>query len=53
MGRHRIVHVVTHALIDTERPELSGIVMSLVDECENSEMASCAWMNSLNWGPIS
>lgn len=31
LGRYRILHVATHALIDAEQPELSGIVLSLVD----------------------
>ena len=29
---YRIVHFATHALLDDKRPELSGLVMSLVDE---------------------
>lgn len=32
LNRHRIVHLATHGVLDTERPELSGIVLSLVDE---------------------
>jgi CHAT domain-containing protein len=32
LGRYRIVHLATHALVNTEHPELSGIVLSLVDE---------------------
>jgi CHAT domain-containing protein/Tfp pilus assembly protein PilF len=31
LGRHRIVHFATHGLLDSARPELSGIVLSLVD----------------------
>jgi CHAT domain-containing protein len=30
-GGHRIVHFATHSVIDNERPELSGIVLSLYD----------------------
>ena len=32
LGQYRIVHFATHALLDNERPELSGIVLSLVDQ---------------------
>lgn len=32
IGRYRIVHFATHGLINTEHPELSGVVLSLVDE---------------------
>ncbi len=32
IGRYRIVHFATHGLINNEHPELSGIVLSLVDE---------------------
>jgi CHAT domain-containing protein/Tfp pilus assembly protein PilF len=32
LGRYRIVHFATHGLINSERPELSGLVLSLVDE---------------------
>jgi CHAT domain-containing protein/tetratricopeptide (TPR) repeat protein len=32
MSEYRIVHFASHALIDTVHPELSGIVLSLVDE---------------------
>jgi CHAT domain-containing protein len=31
MGQYRIVHFATHGLINNEHPELSGIVLSLVD----------------------
>jgi CHAT domain-containing protein len=31
LGQYRIVHFATHSLIDNERPELSGVVLSLVD----------------------
>jgi CHAT domain-containing protein/Tfp pilus assembly protein PilF len=30
-GQHRIIHFATHSLLNNERPELSGIVLSLVD----------------------
>ena len=32
LGEYRIVHFATHGLINTRRPELSGIVLALVDE---------------------
>ena len=32
LGRYRIVHFAAHGLINSEHPELSGLVLSLVDE---------------------
>jgi len=32
LGRYRIVHFATHGLINSEHPELSGLVLSLIDE---------------------
>ena len=32
LGQYRIVHFATHGLINSHHPELSGIVLSLVDE---------------------
>jgi len=32
LSRYRIVHFATHGLLNSERPELSGLVLSLVDE---------------------
>jgi CHAT domain-containing protein len=32
LSRYRVVHLATHGLLDAEHPELSGIVLSLVDE---------------------
>ena len=32
LGTHRILHFATHGLIDTRQPQLSSIVLSLVDE---------------------
>jgi CHAT domain-containing protein/Tfp pilus assembly protein PilF len=32
IGRYRIVHFATHGLINNEHPELSGVVLSLVDQ---------------------
>jgi len=32
LGQYRIVHFATHGLLNSQRPELSGIVLSLVDE---------------------
>jgi CHAT domain-containing protein len=31
LGNHRIVHFATHGILNSENPELSGIVLSLVD----------------------
>jgi CHAT domain-containing protein len=32
LSGHRIVHIATHGVLDTERPSLSGLILSLVDE---------------------
>jgi CHAT domain-containing protein len=32
LGQYRIVHFATHGLLNSEHPELSGLVLSLVDE---------------------
>ncbi len=32
LARYRIVHFATHGLLNSERPELSGLVLSLVDD---------------------
>jgi CHAT domain-containing protein len=32
LGRYRMVHLATHGLLNSRHPELSGIVLSLVDE---------------------
>ncbi|CBN54862.1 putative Tetratricopeptide repeat domain protein [Kamptonema sp. PCC 6506] len=32
LAQYRIIHFATHGILNTARPELSGIVMSLVDE---------------------
>jgi CHAT domain-containing protein len=32
LSNYRIVHLATHGLLNSERPELSGLVLSLVDE---------------------
>jgi CHAT domain-containing protein len=32
LGQYRIVHFAAHGLVDARRPELSGVVLSLVDE---------------------
>ena len=37
LGRYRVVHLATHGLLDTEHPELSGLVLSLVDERGQSQ----------------
>jgi CHAT domain-containing protein len=32
LGQYRIVHFATHSLLDNDHPELSGVVLSLVDQ---------------------
>jgi CHAT domain-containing protein len=32
LGNYRIIHFATHGLLNSEHPELSGLVLSLVDE---------------------
>ena len=32
LARYRIIHFATHGLVDSEHPELSGLVLSLVDK---------------------
>lgn len=32
LSQYRILHVVTHGVLDDQRPELSGLVLSMVDE---------------------
>jgi tetratricopeptide (TPR) repeat protein len=32
LSRYRIIHFATHGLLNSERPELSGLVFSLIDE---------------------
>src|SRR5262249_6782456 len=32
LGQYKIVHFATHALINSQHPELSGIVLSLIDQ---------------------
>jgi CHAT domain-containing protein len=36
MGDYKIIHLATHGLLDNEHPDLSGVVLSLVDEHGNS-----------------
>jgi CHAT domain-containing protein len=31
LSQYRMIHFATHGLVDSERPELSGLVLSLVD----------------------
>jgi CHAT domain-containing protein/tetratricopeptide (TPR) repeat protein len=31
LGRYRIIHFATHSIVDSEKPELSGLVLSLFD----------------------
>lgn len=37
LGQYRIIHFSTHGLLDSQRPELSGLVLSLVDEAGQPE----------------
>jgi CHAT domain-containing protein len=37
LGQYKIVHFATHAIINNEHPELSGIVLSLVDQHGNAQ----------------
>jgi CHAT domain-containing protein len=37
LSQYRIVHFATHGLLDSIRPELSGLVLSLVDEQGNPQ----------------
>jgi CHAT domain-containing protein len=37
LASYRIVHIATHGIINNERPELSGIVLSLFDQQGNSQ----------------
>src|SRR5215213_9504707 len=37
LGQFRIVHIATHGMVNTQHPELSGIVLSLVDRNGKSE----------------
>ncbi len=37
LSQYRIVHLATHGLLNSEHPELSGVVLSLVDERGRSQ----------------
>src|SRR5262249_51018330 len=37
LSQYRIVHFATHGLLDSQRPELSGLLLSLVDENGRSQ----------------
>jgi CHAT domain-containing protein len=37
IGEYRIVHFATHGLLDSQHPELSGVVLSLIDEQGNQQ----------------
>ena len=45
-GQYRIVHFATHGFVDYQHPELSGLVLSMVDEKGTHRTASCACMTS-------
>lgn len=36
-GQHKILHFATHGIINNEHPQLSGIVLSLIDQRGNAE----------------
>jgi CHAT domain-containing protein len=46
LSRYRIVHFATHAFADSEHPELSGIVLSLIGPEARLRTASCAFTTS-------
>jgi CHAT domain-containing protein len=37
LAQYRVIHFATHGLLDSEHPELSGLVLSLVDEKGNPQ----------------
>ena len=37
LSQYRIVHLATHGFLDTERPELSALLLSLIDEQGNTQ----------------
>jgi CHAT domain-containing protein len=37
LSRYRIIHFATHGILDSEHPELSGIILSLVDQGGNPQ----------------
>ena len=37
LDRYRIIHIATHGILNSQHPELSGIVLSLVDEKGNPQ----------------
>ena len=37
LGRYRVIHFATHGLLDSRHPELSGIVLSMVDRNGNPQ----------------
>jgi CHAT domain-containing protein/Tfp pilus assembly protein PilF len=37
LGRYRVIHFATHGLLDSRNPELSGIVLSMVDRNGNPQ----------------
>ena len=41
LGQYRMVHFATHGLINNRHPELSGIVLSLIDEQGQPQMVFC------------
>lgn len=42
LSQYRVVHFATHGLLNSRHPELSGVVLSLVDEGGGPPTASCA-----------
>ncbi len=37
MSKYRIIHFATHGVLDSEHPELSGVILSLLDEKGNTQ----------------
>ena len=46
LAQYRIVHFATHGLLNSERPQLSGLVLSLVDEQGRPQDGFCNYRTS-------
>jgi CHAT domain-containing protein len=49
LGQYRLVHFATHGLLNSEHPELTGLVLSLVNEQGEPRMDSCDCTRSTTW----